>query len=634
MIACILAGYFSYSVKGQDQSLADSLIHVVDSRNDLSDSTICALLNKISFNSTNPDREISYAEQAIIYAKRIGNERLLAQSLRNVGNGKRSKGNLASAIDYYLRAGLHYSNIGLELGVAVVYLDLGEVYRKQDNFDNSKLYYNKSIDILRSENDSIRLGSVLLNTGELYRIHDLLDTAMLYFDEAESIFRKINFTSRIAYTLGNKGLVFAKQGKNEQAEKNIVEAIQVLEELSDFDPIAIYQISLADIYEQRGDLKKALNYAHSALNIGQEEGLKEQIRDASLKLSELYQTQGYYRKAYNYQSQYITYRDSINNDEVIRKIADLRTEYEVSKKQAEVDLKQTEVDLLNEQARNNQIVLWSVIVILVLVLFLMYALLKIYRVKVRAIRIVKKRREIITAQRNQLAEANQTKDKFFSIISHDIRGPISNFHGVSQLIQLLVESDDKEALLKLGRMLDTSTSEVSSLLDNLLEWAMSQQGRMPYKPEKIKLHQLCNSNLGIMQNLAAAKQIKLTKKVKEKVTIQADKNSVSTIIRNLISNAIKFTPEGGKVDITLSYEITMAVISIQDSGIGIPQEKMSHLFDFKGERSRWGTEGEKGVGLGLTLVNEFVELNNGRVEVESQEGKGTTFKIYLPILSE
>lgn len=626
-------GYFTYCAKGQNQALADSLISTVESRDDLSDSTICALLNKISFNSTNPDKEIYYAEQAIVYAKKIGNERLLAQSLRNVGNGKRSKGNLAIAIEYYLKAGYHYSNIGLELGVAVVYLDLGEVYRKQDNFDNSKLYYNKSIDILRAENDSVRLGSVLLNTGELYRINNLLDTAMSYFDEAESIFRKIDFSSRIAYTLGNKGLVFAKQGKNEQAEKNIVEAIQVLEELSDFDPIAVYQISLADIYLQRGNFKTALNYAHSALTIGEEEGLKEQIRDASLKLSELYQSQRDYRKAYSYQSQYITYRDSINNEETIRKMADLRTEYEVSKKQAEVDLKQTEVDLLNQQARNNQIVLWSVIVILVLVMGLTYTLLRIYQVKVRAIRIVKKRREIITAQRNQLEEANQTKDKFFSIISHDIRGPISNFHGVSQLIQLLVESDDKESLLKLGKMLDTSTGEVSALLDNLLEWAMSQQGRMPYKPEEIKLHRLCNSNLGIMQNLATAKQIRLTKKVKEKITIQADKNSVSTIIRNLVSNAIKFTPEGGKVDLSIGYEVNMVMISIKDSGIGIPKDKMSHLFDFKGERSRWGTEGEKGVGLGLTLVNEFVELNKGRVEVESEEGAGTTFKVYLPILN-
>lgn len=633
-LACIFAGFFSFSTCGQNQNLADSLVKYIELNNEITDSARCYLLNKIAFNSTNPSTKIIFASKAYELANDIQDERQLALSCRYIGIGYRERGDLFNASKFYLKAAKHYSNIKLELGVAVVYLDLGQIYRQQNNFQTAVSYYRNSITIFRKENDTIRLASALLNTGELFRVNHKLDSASVYFDEAEVLFRKVDYTSRIAYTLGNRGLLYAEQGKHDEAEKSILEAINVLKELGDLDPVAFYQITLADIYKQKSDFLNALFYAENALEIGKQESLREQIRDASLKLSELYQTQGDYRKAYDYQSQYITYRDSINNEEVIRKMADLRTEYEVSQKQAEVDLKQTEVDLLNEQARNNQIVLWSVIVVLVLVLCLTYALLKVYRVKARAVRIVRQRRRVIAAQRDQLEDVNRTKDKFFSIISHDIRGPISNFQGVSQLIHLLVESKDYDALLKLGTMLDTSTKEVSSLLDNLLEWAMSQQGRMPYKPEKIKLHQLCDSNLSIMENLATAKQIQLTKKVKEKITIEADKNSVSTIIRNLLSNAIKFTPEGGKVKLTLGHDLNMAVITVKDSGIGIPKEKMSHLFDFKGERSRWGTGGEKGVGLGLTLIHEFVELNNGKIEVDSEEGKGTTFKVYLPLIIE
>lgn len=634
ILAYCYVGFFSFTGIAQNQHLADSLKKVLDTNHRFSDSTICIIINDIAYYSTNPDERIRFASKGAELASMINDDRQLALSLRYQGNGFRSKGRLSEAIKLYLASALHYSKADLELGVAVVYLDLGDLYSIQNNFKNSADYYKKSIEIFRKKSDSIRLASALLNKGELFRVNNNLDSANLLFKEAEIIFRKVDYPSRVAYALGNIGLVDAEKGKFEQAEKNLNEAISVLSKLKDYDPVAVYQICLADIYHQRGNTLKALDYALSALKIGQEEGLKEQIRDASLKLSEFYQKQDNYRKAYGFQSQYITYRDSINNEETIRKMADLRTEYEVSQKQAEVDLKQTEVDLLNEQARNNQIVLWSVIVILVLVLCLTYALLKVYRVKVRAVRIVRQRRRIIAAQRDQLEDVNRTKDKFFSIISHDIRGPISNFQGVSQLIHLLVESKDYDALLKLGTMLDTSTKEVSSLLDNLLEWAMSQQGRMPYKPEKIKLHQLCDSNLSIMENLATAKQIQLTKKVKEKITIEADKNSVSTIIRNLLSNAIKFTPEGGKVKLTLGHDLNMAVITVKDSGIGIPKEKMSHLFDFKGERSRWGTGGEKGVGLGLTLIHEFVELNNGKIEVDSEEGKGTTFKVCLPLIIE
>ncbi|MDW3208312.1 MAG: ATP-binding protein [Reichenbachiella sp.] len=632
ILAYIFVGFLVPLAYGQNQNQADSLIELLNAPNKYTDSTICAIYNDIAFYSTQPNKRIQYAKEASKLASRIQDERQLALSLRYQGSGYSSKGHLSEAIKLYLASAIHYSKAKLDLGVAVVYIDLGDIYSKQKNFKNSTYYYNKGIRILREKQDSIRLASALLNTGDLYLESLIYDSALLYFQESEKIFDSIDYPIGKAYCIGNVGLILSHTKSLELGERKIKEAIDILEKHNHVIAISIYQTSLADIYAQRGDLNRALNYAYSALSIGEEEGLKEQIRDASLKLSELYQTQGDYKKAYNYQSQYITFRDSINNEEVIRKMADLRTEYEVGQKQAEVDLKQTEVDLLNEQARNNQIVLWSVIVVLVLVLCLTYALLKVYRVKARAVRIVRQRRRVIAAQRDQLEDVNRTKDKFFSIISHDIRGPISNFQGVSQLIHLLVESKDYDGLLKLGTMLDTSTKEVSSLLDNLLEWAMSQQGRMPYKPETIKLHELCNSNLSIMENLATAKQITLTEKVKEKVTITADKNSISTIIRNLLSNAIKFTPEGGTVDLQLSYDLNMAVLIVKDSGIGIPKEKMQHLFDFKGERSRWGTGGEKGVGLGLTLIHEFVELNKGKIEVDSEEGKGTTFKVYLPLV--
>jgi two-component system, NtrC family, sensor kinase len=381
---------------------------------------------------------------------------------------------------------------------------------------------------------------------------------------------------------------------------------------------------MADIYLQKKDFKSAEKLLHEALRYAEADGLQERVRDASLSLSELYLQRTDFEKAYTYLHQYITYRDSIKNEDVIQEMADLRTEFEVGQKQIEVDL-------LHAQARTQRIVLIAVGTVLVLVVILVYVLFRLYKLRNRAIKISRERRKIIASQRDRLEELNNTKDKFFSIISHDIRGPVGNFHGFVRLIELSLESGDTSDLVEISQMLDKSAIELSSLLDNLLHWAMSQQGKFPNKPERLDLVRLCNENMGMVENIAAAKQITLTKSLPAAAAVFADKNSVSTITRNLLSNALKFTKKGGVVGLSLNCEGNECIITVSDSGIGIPAEKMNTLFGFDAGRSQWGTGGEKGVGLGLNLVKEFVDMNKGRIEVESEEGVGTTFRVYLPV---
>lgn len=194
-----------------------------------------------------------------------------------------------------------------------------------------------------------------------------------------------------------------------------------------------------------------------------------------------------------------------------------------------------------------------------------------------------------------------------------------------------MESGETQELVRIAKIMDKSSLELSALLDNLLDWAMNQQGKFPYKPEQFSLTEICESNMSMMENLAFAKDINLDLSIDENISINADRNSVSTIIRNLLSNAIKFTPSGGKVKLSLESLGSDAIIEITDTGVGIPKDKMNNLFGFKGERSSWGTDGEKGVGLGLNLVHDFVLLNHGEIEVESEEDKGSMFTVTLPI---
>ena len=624
MIAYILIGFFYFDAKCQDQRLADSLLLVLENRIIKNDSGKFQILSQIAINSNSPNDIILYSDSALQVAERNNNPRWIALSHLYRGDGFRLRGDLTNAIECYLLSAKYYQNGYDDIGLGSAYVNLGGVYLGQDNFELSRYYYSKAILIFRTQSDSLRLATTLLNKGELFRNFMGWDSAVVHFNESRQIFDRLKHIAGSAYNLGNLGMVYKDQNKLLIAEKNLNDAIRNCKILGDHYPISAYQIALSEIYEKRNEFDLAIAYADSALQLGIQEGLKEQIRDASLQLSKLHKTKGDSEKAYGHLNQYLMYRDSINNEEVIRKMADLRTEYEVGQKQIEVNL-------LNSQARVQRIILAGVVVVLIIVFILAYVLYKLYKLRNRAIKIAHKRREVISAQRNELAELNETKDKFFSIISHDLRAPVNNFQGVSQLIQLNIESGDTQELKRVSQLMEKSSGELSTLLDNLLDWAMNQQGSIPFKPEPFDLSTLCYSSIEMMENLADSKQLTLKRNIEENVIINADRNSISTIIRNLLSNSIKFTEKGGVISMELRSHEDHVQLKIEDTGIGIAIDKLTQLFTFKGERTRWGTAGEKGVGLGLNLVYEFVEMNHGSIEVESEEGAGTTFVVQLPI---
>jgi class 3 adenylate cyclase len=234
------------------------------------------------------------------------------------------------------------------------------------------LYYNKAISTLRQSEDSILLAAAISNAGDEFLNHKNYDSALLYFNESTIISEKANYLVGKAYSLGNIGMVYANIGKNNLAEKNINEAIQILEESEDYYPICVYLISMSDIYFKKGDQAMALNYAMKSLKLAQQYGLKEQISDANLKLSEFYEKAGNAGESFNYYKSHIAYRDSVNDIKSVQKMADLRTDYEVSQKQVEVDL-------LNQEKRNQQIMVISLFIILGLTTVLLGTLYWYYR---------------------------------------------------------------------------------------------------------------------------------------------------------------------------------------------------------------------------------------------------------------
>ncbi|MCX6164081.1 MAG: PAS domain-containing sensor histidine kinase, partial [Ignavibacteriae bacterium] len=231
---------------------------------------------------------------------------------------------------------------------------------------------------------------------------------------------------------------------------------------------------------------------------------------------------------------------------------------------------------------------------------------------------------------DEQAELNATKDKFYSIIAHDLRSPFQTLLGYSDMLRSNVKELKPEKISGYSDNIHKATTETYSLLEDLLQWTGSQTGRIKAFPEMIYVIELIYSVIKIFKDSAKSKNIVLYSNVIEDLFINADRNMVMTILRNFVSNAIKFTKREGQIVLDAKENDKEVIISVTDSGVGIAKEDISKLFRIDSTFSTKGTEKEKGTGLGLIICKEFTEKNNGTIKVESEVGKGSTFKLILP----
>ncbi|MDY0075687.1 MAG: PAS domain-containing sensor histidine kinase [Bacteroidales bacterium] len=242
----------------------------------------------------------------------------------------------------------------------------------------------------------------------------------------------------------------------------------------------------------------------------------------------------------------------------------------------------------------------------------------------------KKTEEALRESETKLRELNAQKDKFFSIIAHDLKSPFNAIVGFSELLMEQINEKNYEGIHEYAKIISQSSLQAMDLLMNLLEWSRAQSGRMLFIPEKMKLVDLIEENILLFQGIARQKSITINKFLPDKITVFADESMIGTVLRNLISNAIKFTSKGGEINISAVKRLKEVLVSVSDNGIGIAPQRLEKLFRIDEGDSTRGTNDEKGTGLGLILCKEFVENHGGTIGAESKEGKGSTFYFSLP----
>jgi PAS domain S-box-containing protein len=230
----------------------------------------------------------------------------------------------------------------------------------------------------------------------------------------------------------------------------------------------------------------------------------------------------------------------------------------------------------------------------------------------------------------ELERLNKTKDKFFSIIAHDLKNPFHAIIGFSELLRKDFHSMDDKQKIGLLELINVSSQSAYSLLENLLQWARSQTDKIKFTPENIDISEIVKSAVDLHSISAEKKKIKIKSHIRDKHLVYADKNMITTVIRNLISNAIKFTRSNGKIEVSCNDNEKDIEITISDNGIGIDKDNLDNLFRIDAYYSTTGTLGESGTGLGLIICKEFIEKNGGNIKVVSEEGKGSAFSFTLP----
>ena len=245
----------------------------------------------------------------------------------------------------------------------------------------------------------------------------------------------------------------------------------------------------------------------------------------------------------------------------------------------------------------------------------------------------RKRAELEIKRKNiELQQLNATKDKFFSIIAHDLKNPFQSIVGLSDLLAVQVKEKSYDEVEEYANMILNSSRQALALLNNLMEWSRSQIGRMDYYPGICDFQSIMSETIPLLEDMARQKSITIMKNYRPDETIFADKAMISTVLRNLITNAVKFSLPGGTISITAERLPSEFTVSVRDNGVGISKDNLNKLFDLNGNLTTRGTKNEQGTGLGLILCKEFIDKHKGKIWVNSEEGKGSVFSFSIPVI--
>lgn len=637
-----------------------------------------------AYSSVDQNKKYYYAQQCKFLAEKLKVDTLVVEALIDMGATHAVQSRMDSALHYFGKGRDQAKSIKYDQGLARSFASIGYVYDKLDKRSESIVLYKDALQLYKKIKHKKGINQCLINIGGIY--YDLAEYKL-----AESYFMQSYLSNKeIGNELGIGSSLFSLAGANkrlgnqEKAFQYYQESLQIRERIGDKNGIALTRWGIGNIYNEKEAYKKALENFEIALKINEEINNKYQASAVNLSIAtshlglndydlaykftqkayqesknidsknlrlealkvyiKITQKQENFKKAFDYQSHYLALLDSVETEKTSKQV--MLTEFNRVQSENKNLVKDNKLFATQNDSYLTTIGVTSALLLLFVVL--LFALLLRYKEKQKMNTLLEKQKqeianinselaalneevvvqmELTASQNIELEQLNHVKNKFFSIVSHDLRSPLGN---LKMLFTLYREGQLNETELSiLLSKIEETIYMTGAFLDNLLEWSKSQLDGIQVKPSNFKINKVITENLQMMDNSIRMKELKIENIIPDDLEVFADANMIHVVIRNLISNGIKFCNNGDSIHLKAEQIDDRIFISIKDTGPGISQNNLENIFSLEYTVST-GTSGEKGHHIGLILCKDMMEQNNGSIKVESQLGEGTTFHLQFP----
>ncbi|GJQ61471.1 MAG: hypothetical protein SCALA702_05240 [Melioribacteraceae bacterium] len=583
------------------------------------------------------DSALTYYNSALEVAHALNDSSYLGRLLNNIGVIYWQWTLYDKAIENYLKSlDIRYA-LKDSIGVGRLLNNIGLTYLQIDDNEKAMNYFNQALELSREIPSDELTGYSYYNMGAIYIRNNEYTKALEIYKSSRKHYKLDNIYSGDLLTSIQIGEIFNLLGKPDSAMVYLENGLRIGKETNNQKRISMALMEMGKSYSLVQNYNKAISAFDEALDISSRIGKDDLSTDIFYERAKLLEKLGEYKNSLQDYKSYYELKDSVKNIEVQRKIVEYQSKFETQ--QANIALKDKEFEL--ERNRIFLISAFAAIVILVVLLIILYRINYLKNKTNKQLSdtnvTVRKQNEEINSQKARLEDAfiklnnhkNEldinisTKDKLFSVLAHDIKNPLGVILNYSELLKqkdTLSESEIDEIIESIAR----SAQKLSELLNTILTWSKSQQGLININKEKIEIRSEIEFAAQPLKTWLDQKGI-IFNNVDTPVSIYTDKFMFHTVIRNLIHNSIKYTKSGGKIYIEAFEDEFYSIINVSDTGEGISKEKLSRIFSgIKDEKNSQST------GLGLKICKDFIEKQNGIINVISEIGNGTTFSIKLP----
>ncbi|MCM4162849.1 MULTISPECIES: tetratricopeptide repeat protein [unclassified Arenibacter] len=561
-------------------------------------------------------------EMALVNAKKENNHDLTLRignelAVENVYNGNYSKA-LIGYLENIKLAKLH-GNIKME---SILYENVADLYAAQKDYVQALDFYNKVEKINATIEDDINSAQTMSNVASIYAETGDFQNALFKINRSIKIFEQAEEWDWLAFAYEVKGKIYLKQQQYTRALFWYDKSSEQHENLQD-------DRGIIDLYNGMAEANLGLKkdsishtYAMMAYEISTSIKSMEGMKKCSNTLYKLYKNQENYAEALKYHEIFRQISDTLSRDENKMSMTMLKTEISHKNQQEALVLK-------NEKALAKQrLYIYLAIIVVIIMGAIAFLVVRGQKILKKLNKELESQKQDLEQREAELWETNNTKNKLFSIIAHDLRGPIGALEG---LLKLLNSGDIKESEFKsFIPKLKNDVNSISFTLNNLLTWGQSQMREATTNPTNVDLNTLIENNINLLSELAFTKMITMDNLIVNKAIIWSDENQMDIVIRNLLSNALKFTPNHGHIIIGYIDRLDYLEVFVKDNGIGMDEYVQEQILSKNTNITTYGTNNEKGTGLGLSLCSEMVIKNGGSLWVKSEINEGSTFYFTVP----